>query len=244
MLINGNGSTSNEPVSNENGENLVDNGEPGIEQNGSNSTQQPSWLAQLPKDLKEDEETIKLLSESKTIGDYVKSTLQKQKGTEEEGSKKEEDKPMVYGDTFDSKIPEHNDPFGILTNTLKDTLQKNKVSPEVAKEVFKTLTESQETSNKTFLEQGKTWCESELKKIWKDDYNAQRKAVTRGTLALQKFDPELLGELDKTGASITPAVARVIAIIGNNVKEDGSIGSNETRGKHQRDSRVPVVYPK
>jgi len=216
--------------------------EPGKEQNLNNPVQ-PSWLAQLPKDLKEDAETIELLSKSQTIGDYVKATLLKQPGTLKP-NEPEVDKPMVYDETFVSKLSDESDPFGLMTKSLKDTLQKNKVTAEGAKEIFETLTAAQQTSQKDFMEKGIPWCENELKKYWGNDYENQRKAVTRGTLALQQFDPTLISELDKTGATITPAVARVIAIIGNNVKEDGSIGSNNTRSGNGRNPKVPVTYPK
>ena len=94
-----------------------------------------------------------------------------------------------------------------------------------------------------FIEKGVPWCENELRNLWGDNYEKQRKAVTRGTQALIKADPELMKELDKTGASINPAVARVIAIYGNAIKEDGSVRSNESSTGTNRNPRVPVNYP-
>lgn len=216
--------------------------EPGENQNLNNPVQ-PSWLAQLPKDLKGDAKTIELLSKSQTIGDYVRATLQNQPGNLEPNEPKV-DEPMVYDDSFVSKLSDESDPFGLMTKSLKDTLQKNKVPAEGAKEVFETLAAAQQASQKDFMEKGIPWCENELKKFWGNDYENQRKAVTRGTLALQQFDPTLISDLDKTGATITPAVARVIAIIGNNVKEDGSIGSNNSRGNGGTNRDVPIKYPK
>lgn len=207
---------------------------------GATKDPQPSWLAQLPKDLKDDEELMQLLSKNPTIGDFVRASV-KQDGTKGEGGAGEKE-PLVY-ENFEKRFGVESDPFGRVSESLKTRLESLNVPMAEAEKLFDLIQTEQEATMAEFIEKGVPWCENELRTLWGDNYEKQRKAVTRGTQALMKADPELMKELDKTGASINPAVARVIAIYGNAIKEDGSVRSNESSTGTNRNPRVPVNYP-
>ena len=239
---NGNGSEvepTNLDATGEAGVNTKKDVEPGKDVQGTPENQgtNPPWMAQLPKEIKADKEMMAILSKNPTIGDYVKNTFKKpgDNGNAEDG-------PVDY-DGFDKKLGEDADPFGTVSESLKKSLQENKVSKEGAEKIFDAISEARETAMKDFMEKGIPWCEKQLKDLWKDKYDENHKAVTRGTKALMKVEPDLMKELDKTGASINPAVARIIAIYGKSIKEDSSVGSNESNSGSGTSPKVPVHYP-
>ena len=203
--------------------------------NDGKGTTSPSWMAQLPNDLKNESD----LQQYATLADFVRSTRET-KNDGNEGVTKEI-VPIKY-ENFEKSLEADTDPFGVVTESLKATLENSAIPKEVAEKVFDALTEAQNGSIQQLLEKGKDWCEATLKKTWGDDYVAKRKAMSRAYLALVEPDANLAKELDRSGASINPAVAELLARIGQSIEEDGSITSNKS-GASKRDSKVPVRYP-
>jgi len=252
-LNNGSDSTLTEPdvtlaggADGKGGENTL----PEENQSGGTDTQksekgftEPAWLAQVPSDLKKDPEVLKRLMDSPTIGDYIKATLKgKEEGSKEPGEEAKGNEPIVY-EEFVKKLDADADPFGVISDSLKEILQGSNVPKDVAEKVFDSLTESQNKSTTQLLETGKDWCEAQLKKNWGDEYDSKRKSMTRAYVSLVKPESELAKALDKTGASINPAVAELLSRIGESIKEDGSVGSNQSSGGTGRNPNVPVHYP-
>jgi hypothetical protein len=215
-------------------------------QKGGNGSTKPygSWIAQLPSDLKEDEEVMEILKDSPTIGDYVRKTLSKQDGSKaKEADQKNghETEPVKY-ENFEKSLDADSDPFGVISESLKTTLEESGVSQEAAEKIFDAVAKSQDGSMRQLIEKGKDWCEAQLKKSWGDQYETKRKAMSRAYIALVQSDEALANALDRTGASINPAVAELLSRIGESIAEDGSISSNSTR-TNGRNPRVPVHYP-
>ncbi len=204
----------------------------------SKGTTSPSWMAQLPNDLKNESD----LQKYATLADFVRSTRE----TKPDGSKGDEPTakeivPMKY-ENFEKSLEADTDPFGVISDSLKTTLEDSGVSKEVAEKVFDSLTVAQNGSIQQLLEKGKDWCEATLKKSWGDQYETKRKAMSRAYLALVEPDSDLAKDLDRSGASINPAVAEILARIGQSIEEDGTITSNRS-GASARDPKVPVRYP-
>jgi hypothetical protein len=204
---------------------------------GGKGTASPAWMAQLPNDLKNEAD----LQQYATLADYVRSTRAKNDGSEGSGSNTRETKPIQY-ENFEKSLDADSDPFGVISDSLKTTLQEAGVPEEVAEKVFDAVSAGQEGSTKQLIEKGKDWCEAQLKKTWGDKYDEKRKAMSRAYVALVQPDENLASALDRTGASINPAVADLLARIGESIREDGSFPSNTTasRGKNPK---VPVHYP-
>ena len=212
------------------------NGEPTLE--GGKGTAKPAWMAQLPNDLKEDAD----LQQYATLGDFVRGIKGKTDGSESKEGSEGGTEPVKY-ENFETSLGEDHDPFGTVSESLKTTLEESGIPQEVAEKVFSTLSEGQKGSMDKLVETGKDWCEAQLKKNWGDQYEAKRKAMTRAYIALVQPDEELAGALDRSGASINPAVAEIFARIGEGIKEDGSFPSNSTTSGDGRSSKVPVHYP-
>jgi len=207
-------------------------------QKGERGTTSPAWMAQLPNDLKNEAD----LQQYATLADFVRSTKQaKSDGSEEAEGDTKETEPITY-EEFEKSLDADSDPFGVISESLKTTLEASSVPKEVAEKVFDAISEAQNGSMKQLVEKGKDWCEAQLKKSWADQYDAKRKAMSRAYVALVQPDSDLAKALDRTGASINPAVAELLARIGESIEEDGSIGSNTT-GSKGRNPRVPVRYP-
>lgn len=205
---------------------------------GNEGTTSPAWMAQLPNDLKNESD----LQQYASLADFVRSTRgAKSDGSEEGEGASKETEPIEY-EEFEKSLDADSDPFGVISDSLKTTLQSSGVPKEVAEKVFDTLSEAQNGSMQQLVEKGKDWCEAQLKKSWADQYESKRKAMSRAYIALVQKDKDLASALDRTGASINPAVAELLSRIGESIEEDGSIGSNTT-GSNGRNPRVPVRYP-
>lgn len=204
---------------------------------GGKGTARPAWMAQLPNDLKDEAD----LQQYATLADYVRSTRAKNDGSEGPGSNTRETEPVKY-ENFEKSLDTDSDPFGVISDSLKTTLQEAGVSKDVAEKLFDAVSSSQEASMKQLVEKGKDWCEAQLKKSWGDMYNDKRKAMSRAYVALVQPDENLASALDRTGASINPAVAELLSRIGESIKEDGSFPSNITTSKG-KNPNVPVHYP-
>ncbi len=201
----------------------------------------PKWMAQLPGDLKNEAE----LQKYATLADYVRSTRQpKTDGNEGDGEQTPTKTEPIKYEKFEKVLDQNADPFGTIGNSVKEVLEASQVPQEVAEKIFDSLIQAQDGSVKELVEKGKDWCEAQLKKDWGNDYEDNRKAMTRAYVALVGDDKDLASALDRTGASINPAVAEVFSRIGKSIREDGSIVSNRTSGPSQRSSGVPVKYPK
>lgn len=201
-------------------------------------TTSPSWMAQLPNDLKNESD----LQQYATLADFVRSTREaKTDGSESKEPTTEEIVPTKY-ENFEKSLEADTDPFGVVSDSLKTTLEDSGVSKEVAEKVFDSLTEANNGSIQQLLEKGKDWCEATLKKSWGDQYETKRKAMSRAYVALVEPDADLAKELDRSGASINPAVAELLSRIGQSIEEDGTITSNRS-GTNARDPKVPVRYP-
>jgi hypothetical protein len=210
----------------------------GNTQKGDTGTTSPAWMAQLPNDLKDEAD----LQQYATLADFVRSTKQaKTDGSEGTEGDTKETEPITY-EEFEKSLDADSDPFGVISESLKTTLESSSVPKEVAEKVFDAISKAQNGSMQQLVERGKDWCEAQLKKSWADQYDAKRKAMSRAYIALVQSDKNLADALDRTGASINPAVAELLSRIGESIEEDGSIGSNTT-GSNGRNPRVPVNYP-
>lgn len=198
----------------------------------------PAWMAQLPNDLKSEPN----LQQYATLADFVRSTKGKTDGSEGSESDAKGTQPVKY-EKFEKGLDADADPFGTITESLKGMLEESGVSQAVAEKVFDTLSEGQKGSMSELITKGKDWCESQLKKSWGDQYEARRKAMTRAYIALVQSDKDLAGALDRTGASINPAVAELLSRVGESIKEDGSFPSNSTTSGNGKNPKVPVRYP-
>ena len=205
---------------------------------GDAGTTSRPWMAQLPDDLKVNAE----LAKHATLGDYVKSTLAaKPDGKEGEVETPPAQKePVKY--TFEKSLDADSDPFGTITGSLRETLEGSGVPEDVAVKVIDSLMGAQASSMKQLVETGKDWCEGQLKKTWGSEYKEKRAAMTRAYVALVEPGSELAAALDRTGASINPAVAELLSRIGSSIGEDGALPSNRSGGAGGK-SRVPVTYP-
>jgi len=206
---------------------------------GGSGATSPAWMAQLPVDLKADPELAKYA----TLGDFVKAT---RKGPADgskqpDGTQAKGTEPVKYKD-FNKSLDEDSDPLGMVGESLKATLEASGIPEAVAVKVFETLTDAQKTAAQKLVEKGKDWCEAQLKKSWGQKYDEKRAAMTRAYIAMVQPGSDLAKALDRTGASINPAVAELLARIGSSIKEDGKVPSNASGGKG-RDPRVPVKYP-
>lgn len=210
----------------------VQNGDAGVAGNGSTKAIHP-WMAQLPDDLKTDPE----LGDYKSLAGYVRAMKGKADGNEEEEGETE----LQYN--FEKTIAEDSDPFGEVTKELKDYLRQSKVPEDVAEGLFDKLNDAESKSAKKLIEKGGKWVEEKLKKEWGDDYEKKRKDMTRAYKTLVEPGSDLARGLDRTGASINPFVAEIFSRIGENIKEDGNISSNQTGGGKPAGG-VPVDYSK
>lgn len=205
---------------------------------GGEGSTSPGWMAQLPNDLK----NLDDLKQFATLGEYVHHVRNggaNGSGGEQTPSANE---PVKY-ENFEKNLGDENDPFGTVGEALKGILESSGVAKEVAEQVFDTLGGAQASAAKELVEKGKDWCEANLKKAWGTEYEAKRRAMSRAYLALVEGDKELASALDRTGASINPAVAELLSRVGASIREDGSMPSNLSGGKPGRDPRVPVNYP-
>lgn len=201
-------------------------------------TASPAWMSQLPNDLKNESD----LQQYATLADFVRSTRQaKDDGSKEGGEAAKEIEPVNY-EGFEKSLDADSDPFGVITESLKTTLEVSGIPKEVAEKVFDALSEAQNGSMQQLVDKGKDWCEAQLRKSWAEQYETKRRAMSRAYIALVQSDSDLAKALDRTGASINPAVAELLARIGQSIEEDGSIGSNAT-GSKARNPKVPVRYP-
>ncbi len=205
---------------------------------GVKGTASPAWMAQLPNDLKNEAD----LQQYATLADYVRSTMGKTDGSEGSESDTKGTQPVKY-EKFEKGLDPDSDPFGTVTESLKGVLEESGVSQAVAEKIFDTLSEGHKGTMSDLLTKGKDWCEAQLKKSWGDQYEAKRKALTRAYIALVQSDKDLAGALDRTGASINPAVAELLSRVGESIKEDGSFPSNSTTSGDGRNPKVPVRYP-
>ena len=220
-------------------ENNQSNGEGTQKSEGSTA---PGWMAQLPNDLKVNTD----LQKYATLADFVRSTQTVESdGNEGDGDHTSRKTEPVKYEKFEKSLGDDSDPFGLIGTSMREVLESSQVPQEVAEKVFDKLAESHSGTTRQMIEKGKDWCEAQLKtdKWWGADYEENRKAMARGFNALSKENPDLAKALDETGASINPAVADLVARIGRSIKEDGSIGSNQTGGSGRRNSAVPVRYP-
>lgn len=206
---------------------------------GGKGTTRPAWMAQLPSDLKDDAE----LQGFATLGDFVRGMKQQNSdGNKDVDSQSDQETEPVKYEDFAKRLDEENDPFGVVSETLKTSLETLRLPKEDAEKVFDALQQAQTDSVTQLVEKGKDWCEAQLKKTWGKDYAENRRAMTRAYVALVQGDEKLSQLLDNTGASINPAVAELLSRVGKSIAEDGSIPSNLTGGKG-RNPRVPVNYP-
>ena len=199
----------------------------------------PAWMAQNKGDLKTNEE----LAKHKTVDELSRAYLEMLKGNSSEPKAKAEEaeKPKYE---FEKTLDADSDPFGEISNTMKSFLEESKVPPDVAEKLFDKVNEAYGASRKQLLEKGDKWCEKRLKETWGDEFDTKKKAVNRAYVALVKERPELAKGLDNTGASINPFVAEVFALIGQNLREDGSFASNQTGAAKRNPGGVPIDYSK
>lgn len=210
------------------------------------SVQTPAWMAQLPKELRDDPE----LAKHRTMGDaikYLQAEASKGKETASGGEQSQveqvgtaETVPVKY-ENFAKKLSDTNDPFGNITEGLVGTLEGLGIPQKQAEIIMESLDKAHGEGYNKLAEQGVKYTESVMKKRWGKEYETNRRFMAKGYQALGDTDGELQKSLDREGASISPAVWEVLSRVGRLTSEDSAPGSRA--GQTQpRDPDMPVVY--
>lgn len=199
-----------------------------------NLNSKPGWMAQLPDDLKGNEQ----LSKFATMGEAFKSLMENQDKKAE--AQPTEVKPIAY-ENFDKKLADSYDPLGEIGEGLKGIFQNKGISQKDAEDIFDAFSEVYGKAYENLLNKGKSLCEQRCKEQWGKDYETKRALMAKGYLAVG--DSEFQKSLDDTGASCLPEVWELLARVGNLVSEDTKTSSNSQGGPTAR-STVPIDYSK
>lgn len=210
------------------------------------AVQTPAWMAQLPKELRDDPE----LAKHRTMGDAIKYLqAEASKGKDEQSvadqdnqaqEGKAETVPVKY-ENFAKKLSDSNDPFGNITEGLVGTLENLGIPQTQAETIVENLDKAQADGYGKLVEQGSKYTETVMKKRWGKDYETNRRLMARGYQALGDSDGSLQKALDREGASVAPAVWEMLARVGKLTGEDSASGSRAGQTR-PRDPDLPVTY--
>lgn len=211
------------------------------------TVQSPAWMAQLPKEMRNDPE----LAVYRTMGEAIKDLKAKAKeneatsGAQEQGgdaqtASGEQATPINY-ENFAKHLSDNNDPFGNITEGLVETFQKLGIPQNQAEAIIESIDASQSKGVDEMIKQGVKHTETVCRQRWGKDYESNRRAMARGYQALGDTDGSLQKMLDQEGASLSPAVWEVLARVGRMTAEDTP--SSSRAGQSQaRNPEVPVTY--
>ena len=210
------------------------------------AVQTPAWMAQLPKELRDDPE----LAKYRTMGDAIKYLqAEASKGKEEHPVAGKDDQaqegnaesvPVKY-ENFAKKFSDRTDPFGNLTDELVNALQESGIEQSVAEGLVDRLDKAFTDGASKMVQEGFRHTEAVLKKRWGKDYETNRRLMAKGYQALGDNDGSLQKALDQEGASLAPAVSEMLCRVGRLVAEDNAAGSRAGQTK-PRDPDMPVTY--
>lgn len=220
------------------------------ENNGAEvAVQTPAWMAQLPKELRNDPE----LAKHRTMGEairYLKEEASKGNGEQNPATQTEDAKgqdaqsqetvPVNY-ENFAKHLSDANDPFGNITEGIVKTLEDLGIPQSQAEKIMEGLDKAQEEGTAKLVEQGSKYTESVMKKRWGKEYDSNRRAMARGYQALGDSDGSLQKSLDRDGASVSPAVWELLARVGRMTAEDSAPNSRSGQATPVN-PEVPVTY--
>lgn len=211
------------------------------------TVQSPAWMAQLPKDLRNDPE----LAKHRTMGEAIKYLKEQASAGKEaqEGQQEAQvqdaqpagEKVPVKYENFAKRFNDRNDPFGNVTDELVGALQQSGIEQSVAEGLVETLDKAFSAGTDKLVQEGVRHTEAVMRKQWGKDYESKRRSMTKGYQALGDTDGSLQKRMDSEGASLSPAVWELLSRVGRLVSEDNSVSSRA--GQMQpRDPDVPVTY--
>lgn len=222
--------------------------EGGAEGAAATQQQSPAWMAQLPKDLRNDPE----LAKHKTMGDAIKylkeqastgkEAQEEQKNAQEQNTQPTGEKGPVKYENFAKRFNDSNDPFGNVTDELVGALQESGIDQSVAEGLVEKLDKAFTVGTEKMVQEGVKHTETVMRKQWGKDYDARRRAMAKGYMALGDTDGSLQKAMDSEGASLAPSVWELLSRVGNMVAEDNSVSSHLGQGKAHNEE-VPVDYP-
>ena len=217
----------------------VQTGKPDGENAGKGAT--PAWMAQLPGDLKTNEQ----LSKYATLGDAVKALMATGEQKDQPEEKPQEKVEPVKYENFAKKLELDDDPFGEIGSGLAGCLEAKGISQKDAEDIFDMFSGSLKTAKGNLMSKGRELCEQAVRAQWGKEYDTGRALMAKGYQALGDTDGSLQKALDNCGASLAPAVWEVLRRVGALVSEDdGTPFQGTGAAKKQYPDGVPVDYSK
>lgn len=200
------------------------------------------WMAQLPDELKGNENLAKYSS----LGEALKGLLDGSKPNTNEGGKGSQETPPEIDYKFTKSFVEAADADGTLSKKLTETLKTLGLPQEQAEPIYNALVDYQNGNIEAFQTKGKEMCESALKEIWGDKYDGKLASMKRAYDKLVKEGSDIDKGLKMTGAHNNPFVAQMLAEIGENISEHtppnrSSVGKQKQSGGFL--SRENETYP-
>lgn len=208
--------------------------------------QTPAWMAQLPKEMRNDPE----LAKYRTMGDAFKDLKAKAEGKDvepveaaSEGVQETEGEtvPVKYND-FAKRLSETNDPLGDYSDSMIAGLEGLGIPQDKAERIMELVDSSQNRATEHYVAEGKKYTETILQKQWGKDYQTKRALMAKGFMALGDGDGSLQKALDEQGASLSPAVWEMLSRVGKLVSEDKAVGSEKGRAAVSKNPDIPVTY--
>lgn len=214
------------------------------------AVQTPAWMAQLPKEMRDDPE----LAKHRTMGEAIKylkaeaskgnsqpeSDAQAHQGGDAPEASGEQATPINY-ENFAGHLSENNDPFGTITEGLVSKMQELGIPQAEAENILTAIDKAQTSGLERMVQEGSKHTEAVCRKRWGKDYESNRRAMARGYQALGDSDGSLQKMLDSEGASLSPAVWELLARVGRMTAEDSASTSRAGQGE-PRNPEVPVTY--
>lgn len=217
----------------------VQTGKPEGENAGKGAT--PAWMAQLPGDLKTNEQ----LSKYATLGDAVKALMAAGEQQDQPEEKQQEKVGPVKYENFAKKLEFDDDPLGEIGSGLAGCLEAKGISQKDAEDIFDAFSGSLKTAKGNLMSKGRELCEQAVKAQWGKEYDTGRALMAKGYQALGDTDGSLQKALDNCGASFAPAVWELLRRVGALVSEDdGTPFQGTGAARKQNPDGVPVDYSK
>ena len=187
------------------------------------------WTNVLPDKYKRDER----FKGFKNISEFLGSVLPGENANgETEGSNQPNTEngkslPAEYKD-FNKKLVETEDPKGIRSKLLIDTLQKHGVPQEEAEALFESFNSSIKEDVETIIQDNAVRCQNVLEKEWGIETQAKQRQAERAFMLFSEQEPAIGQELKQRGILTVPAFWKALSIIGSTLSEDTSISSRES----------------
>lgn len=142
------------------------------------------------------------------------------------GSQLKKNEPEVKLDysSFDLTMDEKFDPSNLTSKEFATKAKELGIPVDQAKALFEVFGSSIKQSNEEYEKSAKERCERVLKERWKDNFEVNNKAMTRGFLKLTENDEKFKSELKETGLLDNPLLAEIMSKVGFFFKEEGQVG--------------------